>query len=359
MEYSKLGTTGLDVTRICLGTMTWGLQNTEAEAHEQMDYAFDRGINFWDTAEIYAVPPSAETYGKTETYIGTWFAKNPGKREKLILASKVVGRGLPHSPVDGVGEWVRGADHKADRKNIEAAIDASLQRLQTDYLDLYQLHNPNRMNLHFGRHWGGEVDFTAMDREQEVTEFLEILETMQDLVKAGKIRHFGLSDDSPWAIMTYLRLAEKHGLLKIASIQNEYNLLYRPDENYLVETCVLEDVAYLPWSPLAGGVISGKYLDGARPAGSRWSLDNRPKQRDTKTCHDTVCAYMAVAQKYGLDVCQMALKWCDLRPFVTSTIIGATTMDQLKSNIDAFDLELSEEVLKDIDAVYRQYPAPF
>lgn len=358
MEYTKLGSSDLHVSRCCLGTMTWGCQNTEEEGHEQMDYALDQGVTFWDTAEMYAVPPTAETYGKTEEYIGTWFAKT-GRRDDVILASKVCGRGMGPMPLDGVADWIRGAKHKADRDNINAAIDASLKRLQTDYIDLYQLHWPNRMNCHFGRHWGGALDFQDTTTGREIEEFVEILESMNDLIKAGKIRYFGLSDDSPWAIMTYVRLAEKLGLPRIVSIQNEYSLIKRADENYLTECCVREDVAYLPWSPLAQGMISGKYLNGARPDGTRWSLDTRPNARDTEAANAAVKAYMDVAQKHGLDVCQMALKWCDMQSFVTSTIIGATKMDQLKSNIAAFDIDLSEDVMKDIDDVYHQYPVPY
>ncbi len=358
MKYSKLGRTDIEVSRVCLGTMTWGQQNTESEGHEQMDYAVEQGINFFDTAELYAVPPTAESYGRTEEIVGTWFEKS-GKRDDIILATKVTGRGMPNMPYDGYGDWVRGDKHIADRKNIEAAIDASLTRLKTDYIDLYQLHNPNRENTHFTRHWAGEIDFEDTTTDRELGEFREILDTMNDLVKAGKIKHFGVSDDSPWAMMTYLRLAEQHNLPRIQSIQNEYSFMKRNDEPYLSEVCFREDIAYLPWSPLAGGMISGKYLDGARPEGSRWSLDSRPNQRDTDVSQATVRGYMDVAEKHGLDVCQMALKFCYTRNFVTSTIIGATSMDQLKSNISAFDVELADDVLKDIDAVYRQYPMPY
>jgi len=358
MKFSKLGKTGLDVSRVCLGTMTWGEQNSEAEGHEQMDYAVERGINFFDTAELYAVPPRAETYGKTEEIIGTWFEKS-GKRKDIILASKVVGRGMPNMPFDGWGDWVRGDTHKADRCNIEQAVEASLKRLKTDYIDLYQLHNPNRVNAHFVRHWAGTLDFEDTTTEQEIEEFIEILETMNDLKKSGKIRHFGISDDSPWAMMTYLRLAEKHDLPRIESIQNEYSFMKRNDENYLSEVCYRENVAFLPWSPLAAGMISGKYLDGKRPVGSRWSLDSRPNGRDTEISQSAVRSYIEVAEKHGLDVCKMALKFIDTRNFVTSTIIGATSMEQLKTDIDAFDIELSDEVMADIDKVYRQYPMPY
>ncbi|MEM8833413.1 MAG: aldo/keto reductase [Pseudomonadota bacterium] len=358
MQYSKLGNTGLEVSRVCLGTMTWGEQNTEAEGHEQMDYAVEQGINFFDTAELYAVPPRPETYGRTEEIIGTWFEKT-GKRQDITLATKVVGRGMPNMPYDGWGEWVRGDKHKADRKNIEEAVEGSLKRLKTDYIDLYQLHNPNRINAHFIRHLAGTMDFEETTTEQEVEEFIEILETMADLQKAGKIRHYGISDDSPWAMMTYLRLSEKHNLPKIESIQNEYSLMKRNDENYLSEVCFRENIAYLPWSPLGGGMISGKYLDGKRPEGSRWAMDDRPNGRDTELSQSAIRGYIDVANDYELDVCQMALKFIDMRNFVTSTIIRATSMEQLKSNIAAFNLELSNDVMADIDAVYRKYPIPY
>ena len=323
-----------------------------------MDYAVENGINFFDTAEMYAVPPTRETCGKTEEIIGTWFEKS-GKRQDIILATKVSGRGIGPMPIDGQGDWLRGPKHKADRDNINQAIDGSLKRLKTDYVDLYQLHWPNRMNCHFNRHWAGSLDFEDTTTEREIDEFVEILEMMNDLIKVGKIRHFGLSDDSPWAMMTYLRLSEKHDLPRIESMQNEYSFMKRNDEPYLSEVCIRENIAYLPWSPLAGGMISGKYIDGARPEGSRWSLDARPNGRDSEFSQNAVKAYMAVAEKHGLDVCQMALKFVDKQNFVTSTIIGATTMEQLKTNIDAFDIELSDEVMADIDKVYRQFPVPY
>ncbi len=349
MEYSKLGSTDLNVSRVCLGTMTWGNQNSEADGHEQMDYAITQGINFFDTAEMYAVPPSAETYGKTEEIIGTWFKKR-GNRKDIILATKIAGPG---------NAWVRGGTNKIDRKNILEAIDASLVRLQTDYIDVYQLHWPNRPFPHFGANNAGEIDFTQADTQEEVDNFIEVLGALGEAVRAGKILYPGLSDDSAWGIMKYLGLSDLHGLPRMVSIQNEFNLLKRSDDPYVAEVCVREEVAYLPWSPLAGGMISGKYLDGARPEGSRWAVDPREPFRDTKDANAAVRDYMAVAKKHGLDVCQMALKFCDVQSFVTSTIIGATTMEQLKTDIAAFDLSLSDDVLKDIDDVYRRYPLPY
>ena len=342
MKYKTLGRTNLDVSLICLGTMTWGLQNTEAEGHEQMDYALEQGINFFDTAELYAVPPSEETYGKTETIIGTWFNKAKN-RDKVILASKIVGAGLP---------WIRdGGDIAPD--SIKAALDDSLKRLQTDYIDLYQLHWPNRGGYHFSQHWDYAPNF---DKGQVEENFISVLETLDALVKQGKIKHIGLSNETAWGTMKWLRLSEEHNLPRMASIQNEYSLLNRPFDTDLHEVAVAEDCGLLAWSPLAGGLISGKYLNGARPKGSRWDIDDRFLQRDTQAADNAVKAYIAVAEKHGLNVCQMALAFVNQQPFVTSNIIGATSMEQLKSNIASIDITLSQDVLDDITATFKQFP---
>jgi aryl-alcohol dehydrogenase-like predicted oxidoreductase len=351
MQFSKLGRTGLDVSRVCLGTMTWGRQNSEQEAHEQMDYAVTQGVNFFDTAEIYAVPPLPETYGKTEEYIGTWFAKT-GKRDEIILASKIGGIGVP---------WIRDGEGITGDA-IMPAVEDSLKRLQTDYIDLYQLHWPNRPFPHFARNHAGILDFSKENAAEIEDNLHDILRGLDEAVKAGKIRHAGLSDDTAYGIMKYLQLAEKHDLPRMQSIQNEFSLLNRSDDPYVAEVCALEDVSYLPWSPLATGMLSGKYLDGKRPEGARWNYeleDGRDLSRDTDSANDAVRQYIQVAEKHGLDVCQMALKFIDVQPFVTSTIIGATSMDQLKTDIAAFDIELSQDVLDDIDSVYRQHPIPF
>jgi len=354
MKYSPLGRSGLDVSRVCLGTMTWGQQNTEQDAHAQMDYAVDRGVNFFDTAELYPIPPVAETYGRTEELIGTWFAKR-GKRDDVILASKVAGPGMP---------WIRGGDVLSG-DSVRSAIDGSLKRLQSDYIDLYQLHWPNRPFPHFGRSYAGAIDFTADDSAAIEDNLLDILRAMDELVKAGKVRHFGLSDDSAWGISAYLKLSEKHDLPRVEAIQNEFSLLNRSDDPYVAEVCVRDDVAYLPWSPLAAGILSGKYQDGTNPEGSRGDVEAklgkpsglwRMKEQYT---HEAVGAYLDVAKKHGLDPCQMALKFVDKQTFVTSTIIGATSMEQLASNIDAFDIDLSDAAMADIDDVYRQYPILF
>ena len=351
MKFVRLGASNLEVSHVCLGTMTWGRQNSEAEGHDQMDYAVDQGINFFDTAEIYAVPPNKDTYGKTEKIVGTWFEKS-GKREDIILMTKCAGPSFP---------YIRGGNNKISGQDIRAAVEGSLKRLKTDYIDVYQLHWPNRMHPHFGKHWPEMVVphlSTDVAKKEEET-LLEVLQTIQDFVKQGKVRHFGLSDDTPWGLMKYQELARTHDLPPIVSIQNEFSLLHRKDDPYLAEVCVMEDIAYLPWSPLAGGALSGKYLGGARPEGSRWGIDERKLFRDTETSNAAIAAYKKVAEKHGLDLCQMALAWCRDQSFVTSTIIGATSMEQLKSNIAAFDLVLNEDVRSDIEGVFKQYPIPF
>lgn len=353
MKYNQFARTDLKVSEICLGTMTWGNQNTESDAHEQMDYAVEQGINFFDTAELYAVPPAKDTQGLTETYIGNWF-KQRGKRDDIILATKATGKMM------GAGiPWIRNSEG-LNGPNLKDALEGSLQRLQMDYVDLYQLHAPNRAYPHHGKHWGGTIDFTTdTTTQKEVDEFCKILETLSGFVKEGKVRHIGLSNDTAWGVMTYLHLSETKDFVRLSSIQNEYSLLYRVDEVYLGEVCVREDVAYLPYSPLAAGALSGKYLDGARPKGSRWSLDNRPNQRDTDNAMAAIREYMSIAEKHGLDVCQMALQFVNKRPFVTSNIIGATSMEQLKRDIGSKDVTLTDDILADIDAVYKKYPMPY
>ncbi len=346
MEYRNLGRTGLKVSLIGLGTMTWGNQNTESDGHEQMDYAVSKGINFFDTAEMYAVPPSAATYGTTETIIGTWF-KTRGNRDKIILASKIVGPGLP---------WVRGGKAKIDRRNILEAIEASLKRLRTDYIDLYQLHWPNREDYHFGNYWGYSPDF---DTKEANDNFLEVLETLRDITKVGKIRYVGLSNETAWGAMQYLRLAAEHNLPRMASIQNEYSLICRRFDHDLAEVAVHEDCGLLAWSPLSRGILSGKYLDGARPPGARLSLETRHEHRDGAATNSAVKSYIGVAEKHGLDVCQMALAFVNAKPFITSTLIGATTMEQLKTNIDSIKLKLSNDVIADIEKVRRANPVPY
>lgn len=350
MQYSKLGSSELSVSRVCLGSMTWGTQNNQKDADEQIEYALAQGINFIDTAEMYAVPPSEKTYGLTEKIIGDWISRHPERRSEFILASKIAGPGLPYirsgAPITPEG--------------IFAAIDTSLERLQTDYIDLYQLHWPNRTTPHFAKHHPGTVKFSDVDGAEHSNQKLEILHALEECINMGKIRHFGLSDDTPWGINEYLRLSEKHNLPKAVSIQNEFSLLHAKDWPYLIENCIHQDVAYLPWSPLATGALTGKYLDGARPEGSRWGFAQRHGLfRDTDLSNQAVAEYLKVAAKHQLSPAQLALAWCNQVDGVTSTIIGATNMIQLKDNLSAFELSLSKEVLSDIDSVYRQFPMPF
>ena len=350
MKYSKLGSSGLEVSRVCLGSMTWGTQNNQQDADQQIEYALAQGINFIDTAEMYSIPPTAESYGKTEEIIGDWIARNPTRRKEFVLASKIAGPGIPHVREGGV---ITG-------KSVLKSVDASLQRLQTDCIDLYQLHWTNRAHPHFGRHWPGSLSFSAMNAEREAAGMLEILQAMDDCIKAGKIRYCGLSDDSPWGISTYMKLSEKHSLPRMVSIQNEFSLVHTKDCPYLLEQCVLEDIAYLPWSPLGGGVLSGKYLNGAYPEGSRWTMAQRNGLiRNTENTHRAVKAYKTLAEQHGMTACQLALRWCDQVDGVTSTIIGATSMSQLTENISAFNLDFPEELGSEVLKVMKQYPMPF
>lgn len=346
MQYRQLGKTDLDVSLIGLGTMTWGRQNTQDEGFEQMDYALDKGVNFFDTAEMYAVPPTPDTYGKTEAIIGNWFASR-NNREKVILASKIAGPGL---------KWIRGGDYTIDRKNILAALEDSLTRLKTDYIDLYQLHWPNRGSYHFGQVWGYAPDF---DKQAVEDNFIEVLETLQGLIKEGKIRHVGLSNETAWGTSKWLELAEKHNLPRMASIQNEYSLMARHFEPDLSEIAIHEDCGLLAWSPLTRGMISGKYLNGAMPEGTRLSLETRGEHRACPQTDATIEAYIALAKEHNLDVCQMALAFVNQQPFMTSNLIGATTMEQLKSNIASIDIGLSKDVMDGIKAIRKQYPMPF
>lgn len=350
MQYSQLGSSGEKVSRVCLGSMTWGIQNTQQEANQQIEYALSTGINFIDTAEMYPVPPSASTIGGTETMIGNWIAANPARRKEFILATKIAGSGLP---------YVRDGALISGRTVIEA-VDSSLARLQTDYIDLFQLHWPNRVSPHFAKHWPGKISFSQTETQDEKMQMLDILQGLDRCVQAGKIRFCGLSDDTPWGINTYLQLAEKHKLPKMVSIQNEFSLLHSKDWPYLIENCVREEVAYLPWSPLAGGALSGKYLQGKLPEGSRWTLTQRQGIfRNTPMSQQAIARYVEIAQDHKLTPAQLALLWCDKVEGVTSTIIGATSMAQLKENIAAFELTLSPKARSDINLALREFPIPF
>ena len=341
MEVRTLGRTDLKLSLICLGTMTWGEQNTEAEAHEQMDYALGQGINFFDAAEMYPVPPRAETQGRTEQYIGTWFKKS-GTRKQIVLATKVTGPG--NFP------YLRGGS-RLDRKSILSACDDNLRRLQTDWIDLYQIHWPERSTNYFGK-LGYEY------RNDRAVPVEETLSALDELVKLGKVRHVGISNETPWGLHEYLRLSREQGLPRIASIQNPYNLLNRSYEVGLAEFSHREDISLLAYSPLAFGVLSGKYLAGARPPQSRVTLFERFSRYNGAQADLAVQAYVDLARRSGLDPCQMALAFVNSRPFLTSTIIGATTMAQLRSNIASHGLRLSRDVLEEIETIHKRYTIP-
>lgn len=346
MELRNLGTSDIKISQICLGTMTWGNQNTREDAFVQMDYAVSRGINFFDTAEMYAVPPHAGTYGKTETIIGEWFAARPGMREKIVLASKIAG------PSDYF-TYIRGGKTQYNRADIREAVDGSLRRLQTDYIDLYQLHWPQRAVNSFS-----QLGYVHQP-ERDGTPLLETLEALQEEVRAGRIREIGLSNDTPWGVMESLHLAEKHNLPRVQSSQNAYNLINRKDEVGLAEVYIRAQCGLLAYSPLGGGTLSGKYLDGQMPAGSRRAVDPRPGNRYAHPRVDTATrAYVELARSHGLDACQMALAFVNAQPFVTSNIIGATTMEQLKTDIDSVNVKLPAEVMRAINAIHADNPNP-
>lgn len=347
MKYRKLGTTEIDVSLIALGTMTWGEQNTEQEAHAQLDYATAQGINFIDAAELYPVPPKPETYGLTESYIGTWLAKSK-QRDQLILASKVAGP----SSANGGTDHIRAGQSRHNKANIEQALHDSLKRLQTDYIDLYQLHWPDRSSNFFGKLGYNHIE------DEVSTPILETLMVLDDLVKAGKIRHIGLSNETPWGMSQFLKLAEKHDLARIVSIQNPYNLLNRSFEVGNAEIAIQEQVGLLAYSPLAFGHLTGKYLNGALPEGARitkWARFGRYKSANAEKATQL---YVDLAKAHGLDPAQLALAYVNQQRFVTSNIIGATNLDQLKTNIDSIDLKLSDELLAEIEKIHQQYPNP-
>ncbi|MEI6063378.1 MAG: NADP(H)-dependent aldo-keto reductase [Pseudanabaena sp. ELA748] len=350
MEYKKLGSSELLVSEICLGTMTYGQQNTIAEAHAQLDYAIAQGINFIDTAEMYPVPPDSKTQGITEIYIGEWLAQPEIKqqRDKLVIATKIIGTGRNY-------KWLRDdAIAALSRKNILQAVDDSLNRLQIDYIDLYQIHWPDRNVPMFG-----QVEFDPL-QEREIVTITEQLETFEELIQAGKIRHLGVSNETTWGVCEFSHIAKLLGLPKIASIQNAYNLLNRSFDSHLAEACYREEVSLLAYSPLAFGHLSGKHIQGVA-ANSRIDLfpnfGQRYKKANVKAASTE---YAAIAQKYDLTPPQLALAFVRSRWFVASTIIGATTMEQLKENIDSVNIQLNAEILAEIDKIHHQYfnPAP-
>ena len=351
MQTRSLGRTGLSVPVICLGTMTFGEQNTEAEGHQQMDYAVSRGVTFFDTAEMYAVPPKAETYGATERIIGSWLKKR-GRRDDILIASKIAGAGAM--------TWLRpdGAPTRLTRAQMQIALDQSLKRLGTDYIDLYQLHWPERP-APFGAN-PSRFDGEGWTPRADETSIAEQLETLGDFVRAGKVRFIGLSNESAWGTMTFLKEAEARGLPRVQSVQNAYHLLNRTLETALAEVTLREQVGLLAYSPLAQGFLTGKYLDGARPAGARVTLFDRQQRYQKPGSEEAVRDYVAIARQAGLDPAVMAVAFVASRPFVTSAIIGATSMAQLKTAIDAGETVLSPDILAAIDAVHqlRGNPAP-
>jgi len=346
MQYRKLGGTDIDVPVIGLGTMTWGEQNNLQQACEQMDYALSRGVNFFDAAEMYPVPPKAETAGDTERCIGEWLSQS-GKRSEITLATKVAGR------ADTRPDWkhIRGGP-RLSRDHIRQAIEGSLERLQTDYVDLYQVHWPERATNYFGMR--GYVHYPKGDG----IAIEETLDALSELVDEGLVKHVGLSNETSWGVMEYLRLASERGMAKVVSIQNVYNLLSRQFETGLAEMAIREEVGLLAYSPMAFGVLSGKYLDGQMPAGSRLELFERFSRYGSPQAEAATLAYKAIADKHGMTLAQMSLAFVCQQPFVTSCLIGATTMDQLRENIDAVEIELSKDLRSEIEAVHNQYPDP-
>ena len=343
MNYKKLGNTDLEVSTICLGTMTWGEQNTQNEGFEQMDYSLDQGVNFWDTAELYSVPPKEETYGHTEIIIGNWFKKSK-KREKIILASKVAGP---------MRAYLRGGGNNYGIKKMTEAVNDSLKRLQTDYIDLYQLHWPERNTNMFGR-LGYEHK-----NDDNWNKFEDVLENLQKFIKVGKIRKIGLSNETPWGVSKFLDISKEKNLPRMMSIQNPYNLLNRTYEVGLAEISIRDQIGLLAYSPLASGYLSGKYRNNQMPKNSRIERDGDFWTRyDKPNTNKAVDAYYEIAKKNKLDFSQMSLKFCEIQPFVTSVIIGATTMEQLKIDVESVNVNLTEEIIKEINEVQSIYPNP-
>ena len=343
MNYKKLGNTDLKVSTICLGTMTWGEQNNQNEGFQQMEYALEKGVNFWDTAELYSIPPKPETFGHTELIIGNWFKKNK-KREKIILATKVCGP---------MRSYVRGGGNQYGIKNITEALEGSLKRLQTDYIDLYQLHWPERNTNMFGRLGYEHNDVGDWNK------FEDILGNLKKFVDDGKIRHVGLSNETPWGTKKFLEVAKEKRLPRMMSVQNPYNLLNRTYEVGLAEISIRDQIGLLAYSPLAIGYLTGKYRNNQIPKKSRLDVDRDFWTRYNKpNAEKAVEAYYQIAKKNNIDMAQMSLKFCEIQPFVTSVIIGATTMEQLKTDIESVNVKLTDEIIKEINEVQKIYPNP-
>jgi len=344
MKYTTLPNTNIKVSKICLGSMTWGNQNTEAQGHAQLDYALDQGVNFIDTAELYPVPAEAETQGRTSKIIGSWLKKT-GQRENVVLASKIAGNGDYTAHIRTTG---------FSPESIHAAVDGELKRLQTDYIDVFQLHWPERETNYFGVR-----DYKHNPEDAWQDNFNNVLNTLNDIIKSGKIRHIGVSNERSWGVMRYLEEAKVNNLPKMATIQNPYSLINRTFESDLAEVSLRENIGLLAYSPLASGSLSGKYIDGNMPKNSRFDLFPRFSGRySSPQATDAVKAYAKIAKNHGLSLAQMALAFVNQRPFITSTIIGATTLDQLKENIASIDVVLNSDILDQIDAVHTAMPNP-
>ena len=342
MNYKKLGNTELNVSTICLGTMTWGEQNSQEDAFQQMNYALENGVNFWDTAELYSVPPKKNTYGLTEEIIGNWFSKSK-KRNEVVLATKVAGPSR---------DYLRNGENSFVGKNLESALNNSLKRLKTEYIDLYQLHWPERNVNNFGK-------LGYIHKENEWSQFADVLNHLQKYIDEGKIRYVGLSNETPWGVMNYIHLSKDKNLPRMMSIQNPYSLLNRSYEIGLAEVSIREQIGCLSYSPLASGYLSGKYRNGAMPKGSRIERDYEFWGRYRKPqSENAVEEYYQISKKYNLDMSQMSIKFCEIQDFMTSVIIGATTMDQLKTNIESVKVNLHKDVINEINSIQRKYPNP-
>ena len=343
MKFKKLGTTDIDVSLICLGTMTWGTQNTEKDAFEQMDYSVSQGINFFDTAEIYSVPPTSESYGKTEIMIGNWLEKRKN-RDKIILASKVAGPGC---------NWIRGGENNFDEKKIGEAIDGSLKRLKTDYIDLYQLHWPERSTNFFGRR-----DYSFDNKEGDWNSFENILEALEKYIKSGKIRYIGMSNETPYGLSRYLEISKNKGAPRMMSVQNPYNLVNRTYEIGMSEISIREKCGLLVYYPLAAGGLSGKYRNGKMPKDSRMALFKGWERHLNPLAMRAYDKYFKLAKDFNLTMVQLAQSFVNSRPFVTSNIIGATTMDQLKENVESINIEFTDEMMDKVNEIHNNNPNP-
>jgi len=343
MKFRKLGTTNIDVSLICLGTMTWGTQNNEKDAFEQMDYAVSQGINFFDTAELYSVPPTADSFGKTEVMIGNWLEKRKN-RDKIILASKIAGPGC---------DWIRGGGNNFDEKKIGEAIDGSLKRLKTDYIDLYQLHWPERSTNFFGRR-----DYLFNNKEGNWNSFEKILEALAKYIKSGKIRYIGMSNETPYGLSRYLEISKNKGAPRMMSVQNPYNLVNRTYEIGMSEISIREKCGLLVYYPLAAGGLSGKYRNGKMPKDSRMALFKGWGRHLNPLAMKAYDEYFKIAEDFNLTMVQLAQSFVNSRPFVTSNIIGATTMDQLRENVESINIEFTDEMMERVNEIHNNNPNP-